>query len=438
MNEIVIKKHNFELAKNRLKDFSEKREAELSIDRVKTDGGFLGLGDHKVTGYELNNRIETIQNHLIDINSTNNKTIKEFREIYNALEALDKDYITSIVASIKAIEKTSNDVKIQQGVLSEHNNKLQKQQNKLDAQQGEIEKILDKIKKTVSALNLFKEKLDGFKHLTDIDIMWKDCKMIRNEIQVVSDSITKLSKKTIIDIETASSQNKVMVEKVNKNINLLNNDIKTSKGILSDLSSKVNKTVELLDGQILIIQNTSNYVNQIRNIEHLNEVDIMWNDINEAKESFNSIKKDLQNIDKNISKVQGRLNELDEYVAVLKDYIHLQDIDIMWEDLADVKINTKKLFKDIADINDIEHLNEVDFMWKQGNLLQDGLSMANKDIVSLQQKAFKTEKSFIEYKSQTENVLAKFEKKIKYAYLIAGGSLGFAILELILIMVGVI
>ena len=56
----------------------------------------------------------------------------------------------------------------------------------------------------------------------------------------------------------------------------------------------------------------------------------------------------------------------------------------------------------------------------------------------MQQKAFETEESFAEYKSQTENVLAKFEKKIKYAYLIAGGSLGFAIMELVLIMFGVI
>ena len=99
-------------------EFSEKKEAEFAIDKVRTDGGFLGLGNHKVTGYELNDRIETIQNHLIDINTINNKTIKEFREIYNALDALDKDYMTSIVASVKAIEKTSNDVRTQQGAVS--------------------------------------------------------------------------------------------------------------------------------------------------------------------------------------------------------------------------------------------------------------------------------------------------------------------------------
>lgn len=90
MNEIVVKRHSFDMAKNRLKEFSEKTEAELKIDKVETKDGFLGLGDHKVTGYELNERLETIQEHLIDANAINNKVIKVFREIYNALDALDK------------------------------------------------------------------------------------------------------------------------------------------------------------------------------------------------------------------------------------------------------------------------------------------------------------------------------------------------------------
>lgn len=71
MDEIAIKRHSFDLAKNRLKEFSEKTEAELEIDKVRTDGGFLGLGNHKVTGYELNGRLETIQEHFIAVNTTN-------------------------------------------------------------------------------------------------------------------------------------------------------------------------------------------------------------------------------------------------------------------------------------------------------------------------------------------------------------------------------
>ena len=119
--------------------------------------------------------MEVIQKHLIEIYTMNNKIIKEFGEVYNGLDAWDKDIMTSIIASVKAIEKTSNDVRTQQGVLKKHADELQKQHNKLDAHQGEIDKIVDNIKKTVNVLSLFKKEIDGLKHLTDIDKIWSDC-----------------------------------------------------------------------------------------------------------------------------------------------------------------------------------------------------------------------------------------------------------------------
>lgn len=195
MNEIAIKKegsikrHRFDQAKKRLKEFSENTEAELEIEKVRTDGGFLGLGDHKVTGYELNRSLETIQGHFITVNTTNNLVIKEFREVYNALDTLDKDYISSIVANVKSIEKTSNDVRKQQGTLKEHHEKLEKQQVKLDAHQTEIEKTMSSLSKVVSALSNFRNKLEGYAHLDDIDQMWDDLDKCRKNLEEVNSTI---------------------------------------------------------------------------------------------------------------------------------------------------------------------------------------------------------------------------------------------------------
>lgn len=278
MNKIVIKKHNFELAKNRLKEFTEKKEAELAIDMVRTDGGFLGLGNHKVTGYELNDRIETIQNHLIDINTINNKTIKEFREIYNALDALDKDYMTSIVASVKAIEKTSNDVRTQQGVLSQHNSKLQEQQNKLNAHQVEIDKIVDNIKKTVSALKSFKEKIDGLKHISDIDKMWSDCNTIHNEVRDVSDSLSMS-----IKVANESSQENV------KRVEALRNALTIAEKKIKDLSEQSYALNKKLDPVVT-------FTIALEQITHLQDIDEMWellssahNSIRDLSNKFNSM-----------------------------------------------------------------------------------------------------------------------------------------------------
>lgn len=494
MNELDIKRHSFDLAQNRLKEFSEKTEAELAIDRVKTDGGFLGLGDHKVTGYELNNRLESIQGHLIDINSTNNKTIKEFREVYNALDALDKDYITSIVASVKAIEKTSNDVRQQQETLKQHNDKLSNQQNKLDFHQVEIDKNVDNMKKIVTTLKAFKEKLDGYKHLTDIDKIWSDCKTIRNDIHVVSDSITALSAKTTNDIATANSKNKNLLEQVNKEIITLQKEAKKYMDFFSDLSEKLDVTANRLDEQIIIIEQISDFVSQANSISHLYDVDSIWEDVSNAKESIGGIDNELQTVNDNINQMQNHFDQVDEFITVMNNYTHLKDIDCIWKDLTTVKKEVSDLFKAVDDekkkirahqsnlerlnssskqhqdeldtlsksqnetkeyaeinrssivelqafkndIKSIEHIADVDSMWEQGNEVKTDLAEANSHIGDLQDKTTEIDKKIEDKADEMQDKVESLVTKLKYAYYIAGGALGLAVVELILALTGVI
>lgn len=559
MSEMAIKRHNFDLATKRLKEFSEKTEAELEIDRVETDGGFFGLGNHKVTGDELNKRLETIQQHFISVNETNNKVIKEFREVYNALDALDKDYITSIVANVEAIEKTSNDVRVQQGILKQHNEKLASQQSKLDAHQAEIEKNVINISKIVTVLKDFKEKLEGYKHLTDIDKIWSDCKTIQNEIRIVSDSITKFSKKATEDIATANNKNKVLSDKVNRDILTLRNEAKAFKEFFSDLSEKLESTAKLLDNQIPIIQETAFFVEYLKTAAHIDDVDSMWDDINNAKENFDTIENRLQNIEADILKMQKHIGEIDSFVAILNGYTHLHDIDNMWNDLDVCKTNIDNingniqtyqneldnlaiisaehtdsvatLFKKLVDVEEyavdsrnlitkleafraeisaLNHLMEVDEIWKQtenhqiriNRVEQEGKSHTDKlneleqadskiresidsnacDIIVL--KEYKDKLSCISHLDDVDSIWKDVEdhtsrlvecerrdenlavtiqqnkeevkehideavrtsnaaiesltKKVKYAYWIAGGSAGLAIIELILLLMKVI
>lgn len=551
MNE-AIKRHSFDQAKNRLKEFSEKTEAELEIEKVRTDGGFLGLGNHKVTGNEFNERLETIQIHFIAVNTINNKVIKEFREVYNALDALDKEYITSIVANVKAIEKTSDDVRVQQGILKQHNEKLANQQSKLDAHQAEIEKTVANISKIVTALKAFKEKLECYKHLTDIDKIWNDCKTIQSEIQVVSDSIKKFSKKATEDIAAANNKNKALSDQVNGDILTLRNEANSFKEFFSDLSEKIKCTVDLLNKQIPIIKETSSFAEQLKNIAHIDDVDSMWNDISEAKESFNTIENSLENIDVDILNMQKHIYEIDSFVTILNGYTHLQDIDNMWDNLDVVKENISKinevieenrqniqmhqneldtlatisaehkesidtLFKKLAaadeyaansrnfiteleafrtKVSALNHLMEVDEIWKQteehqlrikrveqeGDRMRESIDTNKHDINKLREYKDKlggishlddvdsTWKNVEEHTSQLIEGEKKYEelaatiqknkdevdkniadavqtanaavesltKKVKYAYWIAGCTAGFAIIELILILMKVI
>lgn len=399
MNEIAIKRHSFDLAKNRLKEFSEKTEAELEIGKVRTDGGFLGLGDHKVTGYELNRRLETIQEHFIAVNTTNNKVIKEFREVYNALDVLDKDYITSIVANVKAIEKTSNDVRVQQGILKQHNEKLANQQSKLDAHQAEIEKNVENISKIVAALKVFKEKLEGYKHLTDIDKIWNDCKSIQNEIRVVSDSVTKFSKKTTEDIDNMWDD----LDICKKNIEIINADIQTQKNELNNLATTSKNHTDSIDALSKKMVAAEEYAVDNRNLitkletfreevsalNHLMEVDEIWEQAGEHQTRINRVE---QGCRANTDKLSG--------------ISHLDDVDGMWNNVEE---HTSKLIK----------------CEKRDEELADAIQKNKEEVNENIAEAVRTANVAIE----------TLTKKVKYAYWIAGGTAGLAIIELILLLV---
>ena len=69
----------------------------------------------------------------------NKNLLKNFGQVYKALEALDKDYIQAILSSVVAIEHT--------------NKKILKEQSRID-------KTIEKQKATLVALKQFKEKFN--------------------------------------------------------------------------------------------------------------------------------------------------------------------------------------------------------------------------------------------------------------------------------------
>ena len=123
--ELVIKTHNFEDAKRRLKEVSEKKIEGFEINIVGTKDKFLFLeGEHKVTGDEFNSRIKAINQHLTNLHTKTYENNKEFGEVYNALEALDKDYIAVILTSINAIEEVSKHMREEIDTIKEVQKKI--------------------------------------------------------------------------------------------------------------------------------------------------------------------------------------------------------------------------------------------------------------------------------------------------------------------------
>lgn len=147
MNSALIAKHDFEIAKKNIEDFSKKLPAKPSFDKVEVDGGLFGLGNHKVTGIEMNKFIGNVQNRLIDVNSSLRSIVLEFGEVYNAFDSLDSEYITGIMEAIKGAEEASNEA--------------------LSAQ-SDIQSTVDNLKKTVSSLVDLKSRVDEFENIINM------------------------------------------------------------------------------------------------------------------------------------------------------------------------------------------------------------------------------------------------------------------------------
>ena len=139
--EINIRKHDFDEAKEHLKEFAEQSQDELYFDTVRTHKDFFGFefAEHGVTGKEFNTLVEQTQNYISKFYDNQQTLIEEFGQVYKALEALDKGHIQAILSSVAAIDHT--------------NKKILKEQVRID-------KTIEKQKATLVALKQFKEKFN--------------------------------------------------------------------------------------------------------------------------------------------------------------------------------------------------------------------------------------------------------------------------------------
>ena len=202
--DLQISNHDFNTAKEQLKKFAEQDVKELKFDKVRTHEDIFGLewAEHGVTGKELNSLIEKLQKYFSNVYDRDQNLIKEFGEVYKALEALDKDYIQAILTSVSAIKKTNEKILIEQ---------------------ERIDKSIDKQTATLVALKQFKEKVSS--QLSEID----SSKLV-TLIEQLESRVEEIEKSSSImkDESSEISQLKNELDSVKSQVNILSNKLLTS------------------------------------------------------------------------------------------------------------------------------------------------------------------------------------------------------------------
>lgn len=433
--EYSIQKADFEKQKKELKAFAEQPATSTELDKFSTDGqwsdfwsgGLAGvLSGHKVTGEEINSLVTKLQGCFAEINERDRKVIKEFGQVYETFEALDKGYIQGILIGVKSAEKASQEAK--------------------DAQE-DINDTIKALQITINKLKEFKGEIGRYAHLKDIDDIWQDIQRFETELERISTEL----KTQGVDLDKKIStleQLKTRIEKTRhfKDIDSMWSTIKSQGEEIGSFS----RNLEKLSDQLTVkIKDMLAFKEEIEKAKHIKDIDSIWENTKNLQEEVSRLS---DNIEKRIEKVE---TEISKIVELINGQSHFGDIDNIWEGLQEAQKAVgfhsefvsryeeaqERIDKELSDVNDfisviqrIEHFNDIDAEWE----FSHGLI---KNIETTDNKILTVEKNIQEYgerlhKAEDENVQLK--SKINMAYIVAGGAIVLSVVQIILQLAGIL
>lgn len=276
MDKLAIKTHDFEDARNRIKAFSQQSPIQLQFNKVEEEGGFLYLGDHKVTGTELNELTTKIQDFIFNINKWNKKIIEEFGDVYKAVNALDKDYIQWILENVEAVNVS----------MMLH------------------DKLITKFKD-------FKQKVEAYEHLQDVDQLWDDALIIQEEILSIKSDLVSFNTTTekLGQAIEKFNQFKTKLEELQhlKDIDLLWDQSESQNDEISSINNKLNDTTQTIKIQAKALSKLMEFKDKLDSLDHLEEIDETW-------ENYKTIEMDL-------AKTKELINIHEQQISELKNHL---------------------------------------------------------------------------------------------------------------------
>ena len=434
MSEYSIVKTDFEKQKKELKDFAEQPATSTELDKFSTSGkfsdflsgGLLGLIDHKVTGEEMNKLVTELQTCFAEINERDRKVIKEFGQVYETFEALDKGYIQGILIGVKSAEEASKEAK---------------------AAQKDIDDTIKALKMTVQKLQEFKNQVNAHAHLKDIDVMWDDLRSLKKNTDKVLSELEKQHEKLEKKVSDLEKHKADLLKIAHiKDIDEMWGDLKETVGSIEAIKSEISS----LNTEIkAVTESVDQYRSKLDQIKHIDDIDELWNQV----QNLNSLlPKKKKKIGSTIDGIQDRVNTLS---AFSKSQVHFGDVDAMWESLDAVSEKTKTngdsiksvsdmqqglknkigaLQESVADLEKQDHIKDIDVEWEYTHSLGEKIEAEGERISDSEGRLQKLEEQI--ESARDENFTLK--NKISIAYIVAGVAIGLSVIQLILSVLGIL
>lgn len=261
---------NFENAKNDIKKFSSNIPTGISLSRVE-EGVLWGLIDRNVTGKEFNDLVNNLQASFLRTNEILKGIIKEFGEVYTALDFLDKDYIQTFLITFEEIGK--------------NHEKIKKNNDEIYQTQKDLNKTIQGLKLTIDKFSEFKAKYE------------REVSNIQNELSTIKNTQKELSE----NIKYTKELKKIFEK--NQHLNDIDNiweDVQNQKtsiqALFKDTSEHKNTTSKNIESINKNLQNLNKHTDNLNKLRHLQNVDSTWNEVQNHTEKLSKYEQKIKNL----------------------------------------------------------------------------------------------------------------------------------------------
>ena len=251
--------------------------------------------------------------------------------------------------------------------------------------------------------------------------------------------------------------------------------IKENRGLHLDLRNEahIQTTENFADGKIATHNTEIDYQKRYDdwqsnfqkdpNIEHktthLKDIDNMWDTLSNALDSLNELTSEIETVKKDIALQKQDIAKALAFVDLVSQYEHLQDVDIVWDKvesnekklealaeqseristaIAETQSDVRALEAHKQKIESIVHLRDIDDTWasaEKHTIQIEELQTQDNEIKKLiQQNRDFSDQALKAEKEANDSAIQQLNKKIQYAYWIAGGSMALTIVELLLLL----
>ena len=423
----IVKPHDFELSIKEIHKIASDVPQSVKLESFQTEGTIIPWNDHNVTGEEVNRLlVDPLQKTLIAQNTSIINLFEISKNVYKALDSLDKEYIAGIIAAVESAKIASDQAKMASEEALKASSKASTAQNDIkrtiealsqtvdvlkDFKQSVSRKLTDlaelnlrNIKDDISTLLEYRAQLEFLEHLEDVDAIWSDVESHKTDLAAIHQQVDEFKTKvdeTVRNIKGDISTllgYRAQLESLEhlEDVDAMWSDVESHKTDLAgiqqqvdEFKTKVDEIVRNIKGDISTLLE---YRAQLESLEHLEDVDVMWSDVESHKTDLAGIHQQADEfktkVDETVRNIKGDISTLLEYRAQLESCKHLVDVDVMWSDVESHKTDLAGIHQQVdefktkvdesvrsikgdistlleyrAQLESCKHLEDVDAMW---------------------------------------------------------------------------